>query len=466
MWKELSDLSKEIWDIAELKYEETKSANRMTEFLREKGFEVKEGLANIPTAFQASYGSGSPVIGVLGEFDALSGLSQQADVAVPCPRPETDNGHGCGHHLLGVASIGAALKAKDYIEQTGQGTVIYYGCPAEEGGSAKAFMANAGVFDQLDSAITWHPFNVSGVFSTSSLANKQVYVRFKGVGSHAAMSPHLGRSALDALELVNVGVNFLREHIEDDDRIHYAITETGGVSPNVVQNNAEGIYLIRSPKSDRLNNLYKRFEKIVEGAALMTETDYEIVFDKSCSEYIPNRVLEKVLSKNLESYEPLSYSEEEIAYAKKFRDTYTEDDIKSDASTFLVSDKKEWLKKLNENVLADFNIPYQPVNSPLPGSTDVGDVSKVTPTAQLMVGCYPIGTPSHSWQLVAQGKSSIAQRGMERAGEVMGETIIDLLKNPETIKEAKAEFDEATKDIKDISLMPKDAMPLLLRDDK
>ena len=238
-------LNAKIWDYAELKFEEYQSSEALIDMMKTHGFSVERGLAGMDTAFRATAGKGRPVIGLLAEYDALSGLSQKAGQLEPIPRKETENGHGCGHCLLGTAAAGAALMAKDYLIQTGrEGTVVLIGCPAEEGGSGKAYLARAGVFDDLDAALTWHPAGGNAVLTGSLQANCQAYFRFHGVSSHAAGSPHLGRSALDAVELMDVGVNYMREHMEPTDRIHYAITDTGGSSPNVVQNHAEVLYLI------------------------------------------------------------------------------------------------------------------------------------------------------------------------------------------------------------------------------
>ena len=275
--EKLAALSDQIWDYAELKFAEHKSAKAMIDLLVEEGFEVETGLGEIETAYKATFGHGKPVIGILGEFDALSGMSQQADIAEKVAREGTNNGHGCGHNMLGTAGIGAAMIIRDYLKETGkEGTVVFFGCPGEEGGSGKAYMARAGVFDICDIILTWHPGGTNGVMTGYFQANCQVYFRFNGTTAHAASAPHLGRSALDAVELMNVGVNYMREHMEPTDRIHYAVLDTGGISPNVVQAKATVLYLIRSINTEKVLALYERVQKIARGAALMTETDVEI----------------------------------------------------------------------------------------------------------------------------------------------------------------------------------------------
>lgn len=439
---ELIELAKDIWEFAEIKWKEYKSVEAQKEFLKKHGFKINENLADLPTAFSAEFGDeGGVNIGILGEFDALSGLSQVEDLAEKKEKVKGECGHGCGHHLLGTASIGAVLKIKDYIKENNiKAKVIYFGCPAEEGGSGKAFMAKAGCFDALDIAITWHPFTGNAIFTGSLQANKQVYVRFKGKGAHAAAAPHLGRSALDGLEIVNIGVQFLREHIQDFERIHYSIIDPGSSSPNVVQPYAEGIYLIRSKDTEHVNRLYERFEKIVEGASLITETEPEIIFDKACSNVIPNPVIEEELYKAFLEEGPVEFTEEEINYARKFRETYPQENIESENIIGFAEDKNAELNYLKENILYDKILDYKHSNEIVMGSSDVGDCSNVVPTAQVITACFAIGTTAHSWQEVAQGKSSIAMKGMLKAADVMARAAISFIENPELVKKAKEEF--------------------------
>jgi len=439
---ELIALSKEIWEYAEIKWKEFKSVDAQKEILKKYGFKINENLADLPTAFSAEFGDKSGVtIGFLGEFDALSGLSQVEDKAVREEKVEGACGHGCGHHLLGTASIGAALQLKDYIEENNlKARVIYFGCPAEEGGSGKAFMAKAGCFDVMDIAITWHPFNGNAIFTGSLQANTQVYVEFKGKGAHAAASPHLGRSALDGLELVNIGVQFLREHMQDFERIHYSIIDPGSASPNVVQPYAKGLYLIRSKNTEHVKRLYKRFEKIVQGAALMTETEAEIIFDKACSNVIPNPVIEEELYKAFLEEGPIEFTQEEKDYAAEFRETFPIENIESESTIGFAEDKNGELEYLKDNLLYDKILDYKHSSDIVMGSSDVGDCSNVVPTAQIITACFAIGTTAHSWQEVAQGKSSIAMKGMLKASDVMARAAKSFIDNPELIDKAKEEF--------------------------
>ena len=445
--KLLEKLNAEIWDYAELKFEEYKSADTLIDTMENHGFSVERGLAGMDTAFRATAGTGRPVIGLLAEYDALSGLSQKAGETTPIPREGTDNGHGCGHCLLGTGAVGAALMAKDYLLESGkEGTIMLIGCPAEEGGSGKAYLARAGVFDSLDAALTWHPAGGNAVLTGSLQANCQAYFRFHGVSAHAAGSPHLGRSALDAVELMDVGVNYMREHIEPTDRIHYAITDTGGLSPNVVQNHAEVLYLIRSTDTDKVKRLYERVKNIARGAALMTETTVEAVFDKACSNILSNSVLEQLLYDCMKSTSLPSYTEEELRYAKKMKETITDVDIASDMSLMVAHGKeKNRLVSLYRTLpMADFVVEHHHQDIFLPGSSDVGDCSHTVPTAQFTGACFVPGTPAHSWQMTAQGKEKTAIKGMFYAAQVLSEACRHLFEKPEIVKQAREVFENDT----------------------
>lgn len=440
-------LNAKIWDYAELKFEEYQSSEALIDMMKAHGFSVERGLAGMDTAFRATAGKGRPVIGLLAEYDALSGLSQKAGQLEPIPRKETENGHGCGHCLLGTAAAGAALMAKDYLIQTGrEGTVVLIGCPAEEGGSGKAYLARAGVFDDLDAALTWHPAGGNAVLTGSLQANCQAYFRFHGVSSHAAGSPHLGRSALDAVELMDVGVNYMREHMEPTDRIHYAITDTGGSSPNVVQNHAEVLYLIRSPDNNKVKRLYERVKNIARGAALMTETNVEAVFDKACSNILSNSILEQLLYDCMKTIPLPSYTEEELAYAEQMKKTITDADIASDMSLMMVhgAEKRRLASLYRELPMANFVVEHQHQDLFLPGSSDVGDCSHATPTAQFVGACFVPGTPAHSWQMTAQGKEKTAVKGMFYAAQVLSEACRRLFEKPEIVKQAREVFENDT----------------------
>lgn len=443
----LCALSDRIWDFAEIRFQEHKSAAAITELMAAEGFDVTLGLADMDTAFTAVYGQGKPVIGLLAEYDALSGLSQEAGLTSPTPRAGTNNGHGCGHHLLGTAAVGAALKIRDYLAQSGKsGTVILVGTPAEEGGSGKAYMARAGVFDGLDLALAWHPASGNSVMTGSMMANCQVYFRFKGISAHAAASPHLGRSALDAVELMDVGVNYMREHIEPTDRIHYAITDAGGISPNVVQNHAEVIYLIRSTDNEKVKALYDRVCDIARGAALMTQTQVEIVFDKACSNILSNSVVEQLLYDSMTAVPLPEYTDEELAFAEEFKVGFTDSDRAADLSVGFMPNKQKKLmvQKFREMSMASFVADHQHLDVYVAGSSDVGDCSFATPTAQFLAACAAPGTPAHSWQMVAQGKSSLAHKGMLYAVDVLAEAAKRVIDDPSIAAAAREEFIDST----------------------
>lgn len=443
----LCDLSDRIWDYAELRFQEFKSAAAITELMAAEGFTVKTGLADMETAFSASFGSGHPVIGLLAEYDALSGLSQEAGVTVPSPRAGTTIGHGCGHHLLGTASVGAALKIRDYLQKTGKsGTVLLVGTPAEEGGSGKAYLARAGVFDPMDLALAWHPASGNSVMTGSMMANCQVYFRFKGRSAHAAACPHLGRSALDAVELMDVGVNYMREHIEPTDRIHYAITDSGGISPNVVQNHAEVIYLIRSTDNQKVKDLYARVCDIARGAALMTGTEVDIVFDKACSNILSNSVVEELLHESMRSVPLPEYTPEELAFAEEIKAYFTDSDRAADLSVGFMENrqKKFMVQKFRELPMANFVADHKHLDVYVAGSSDVGDCSFATPTAQFLAACAAPGTPAHSWQMVAQGKSGLAHKGMLYAADVLADAARRVIDNPSIAEAARKEFLEET----------------------
>ncbi|WP_028552920.1 M20 family metallopeptidase [Paenibacillus sp. UNC451MF] len=448
-------ISDKIWEYAETRFEEKQSAELLCQALEKEGFKVERGAAGIETAFIGSFGTGKPVVAILGEFDALSGLSQNRGVAAHNPIQEGGNGHGCGHNLLGTGSLAAAVALKQYMEEHQlPGTVRYYGCPGEEGGSGKTFMAREGVFDDTDFALCWHPAPVNGIMPGSSLANYQVYFKFKGRSSHAAASPHLGRSALDAVELMNVGVNYLREHIIQEARIHYAITNSGGTSPNVVQANAEVLYLIRAPKTPQVEEIYQRVCDIARGAALMTGTQVEIVFDKACSNLIGNSVLEEVMHKQFTKLGVPVFDESEKELARAIRETLTDEDKKMFRR----------MKGLENKDLADFLLPYSKAGLSVgSGSTDVGDVSWIVPTVQCITACMAIGTPFHTWQLVAQGGTSLGHKGMLHAGKVIAATALEVMQNPELLEAAKAELNQYLDEEPYVCPIPADVKPSAIK---
>jgi aminobenzoyl-glutamate utilization protein B len=426
------ELSDRVWGMPELAYNEHKSAAEHTAYLHAEGFRVTERLAGIPTAMMGEAGEGGPVIAILGEFDALPGLSNEAGATTHSPVPGDGNGHACGHNLLGAASLLAASAVKDYLKANGiEGRVRYYGCPAEEGGAAKGFMARAGLFDDVDIAISWHPGSFASVNEPLSLANTRIDFTFHGRASHAAASPHLGRSALDAVELMSVGVNYLREHIPQESRIHYAYLDAGGVAPNVVQAKAKVRYLIRAADVKALNSLVARVRKIADGAALMTDTRVETQVISAVSNLLGNTPLEKLMQDALDRLGPPPFDAEDRKRAAEFQATLSEEDI---AAAF----RKVGMPR-TDNPLPDSIVPLDSKRAPMIGSTDVGDVSWVVPTVQARGATHAIGTPLHSWQATAQGKLPHAHKGMVHVAKVMASTAIEALQKPEIIAAAKAD---------------------------
>ena len=458
-----TEISDRIWDYAETAFEEFRSADCICQALETQGFDVKRGIGSIATAFSASYGKGGPVIGILGEFDALSGLSQTAGCEHQAAAEEGGNGHGCGHNMLGAAALAAAVAVKEYLRENGrEGTVIYFGCPGEEGGSGKAFMAREGVFAGIDIAYSWHPAAFHGVMDVSMLANYQVKYIFKGIASHAAAAPHLGRSALDAVELMNIGVNFLREHVIQEARIHYAITNSGGFSPNVVQSEAEVLYLIRAPKSNQVEEIYQRINKIAQGAALMTETELEIDFVKACANIVPNKTLSEVMNRNFADAGIPEYTQQEIDFAARMDESVGPRPIDVRMMTNLSeTEAAECLQKCAGKHLCDFVLPFSKERDTpvLMGSSDVGDVSWNVPTGQVITACHSLKTVAHSWQLVSQGRTSIAHKGLLLAAKVIAGAAVDALENPEIITAAKAEFDRRLDGQTYRSAIPAEVMP-------
>ena len=437
----LDDLADYIWENPELNYKEFKSAEALIRALKSEGFEVTKNLDNIETAFCGSYGSGRPVIGILGEFDALAGLQQSAGALAP--DGDGTPGHGCGHHLLGVGSLAAAIAVKKYLEShPGSGTVIYYGCPAEEGGSAKAFMARDGVFDGLDAAFCWHPSNGLSAQNSRNLANCKVLFKFDGVASHAALTPHLGRSALDAVELMNVGANYLREHVPTDVRFHYAVTDPGGLAPGVVQAHAEVLYLIRAPKNETVAEVYGRICDIAKGAALMTGTTESHVFLKAVSPLMPNQVLVRTLHESMMELEAPQPSEEDLAYYRELSRTALADMPKVDPENPI-----HWQPKPLEELKLRF------------GSTDVSDVSRVCPTAQMTGATYAMGTPGHTWLRVTQGKTDWAHSSTRHIGKILALATVKLIENPALLAEAQTEYKNNIGEKGFVSPIPADVKP-------
>ncbi len=415
-----SEVALKIWDHAEMGYQEFKSSNLLANELEKEGFRITKNVAGIPTAFIAEYGLTGPVIGILGEFDALPGLAQSTSPFKEIINNNTGAGHACGHHLFGAASAWAAVVIKEWLDENNiKGIVRFYGTPAEEGGSGKVYMVREGLFDDVDIVLHWHPDDVNSANSRTSNSNKSAKFTFNGISSHAAGAPEQGRSALDGVESMNMMVNMLREHIPQESRIHYVITK-GGLAPNVVPDVAEVYYYVRHPEMLMVEELFQRVVKTAEGAAIGTDTkmSYEVMHGNYS--LLPNNVIQKLMHKNLSAFGGISYSDEELEYAEEIYKTFL----------------KPSLEIGSQEYVTEFT------NSHSYGSTDVGDVSWVVPTAGLRTATWVPGTAAHSWQAVASGGTSIGLKGTELAAKTIAATAIELFSNPIIINEAKKELDE------------------------
>ena len=432
-------ISDEIWANPELALAEYKACQLQADSMAAEGFTITRDVGGLPTAFMAEYtqGAGGPVIGFLGEYDALPGLSQQKTSVQEALVAEAP-GHGCGHTLLGTASLAAAMTMKAWLQHTGTAaTVRYYGCPAEETGEGKGFMARAGAFDDLDAALTWHPGSVNTVWAGSSLAVNNIKYRFKGRNAHAAANPETGRSSLDAVELMNIGVNYLREHIPDAARIHYVITNGGG-APNVVPDDAEVWYFIRSPERYQVDDLTLRVRNIAQGAALMTETTLEESFLAGAYNMLSNQVIGDRMQEILEELGPIEFDQAEIDFAKEIQSAFPESFRLGMLKAFKLP------ADLVDAGLPDQTYPPMGKGETMPGSTDVSDVSWNTPTAQFTTTCHPLASPGHSWSETSTSGMSIGHKGMLHAAKVLAIVAKDLIEQPELLAAAKAEFAEST----------------------
>ncbi len=415
-----TDVAKQIWNFAEVGYQETKSSALLQEQLKANGFSVKAGVADIPTAFVGTFGSGKPVIAIIGEFDALPGLSQEA-----APRRSavvTDGaGHGCGHNLLGTAALAAAVAVKEWLAAGHPGTLRYYGTPAEEGGSGKVYMVRAGLFNDVEAVVTWHPGDRNEASPSTNLANITGKFRFHGVAAHAAAAPHRGRSALDAVEAMDYMVNMLREHVPQETRIHYIITR-GGAAPNIVPDFAEAYYYARQPDMRILEGVWDRIVDAAKGAALGTGTTMDFEITGSVWNVLPNETLSAVMHKNLERVGGFTYTKEEAAFAEEIRKTLTE------SPTVAIGSQEKILPSRTGEVASS--------------STDLADVSWNVPTVSMTAATFVPGVPPHTWQATACAGGTIGQRGMMVAAKSMALTTVDLFTDASIIRKAKAEFDQ------------------------
>ncbi|MBE7172091.1 MAG: amidohydrolase [Williamsia sp.] len=414
-------IAMQIWDYAEVGYKEYKSTALLQKELQRNGFKIDTGVAEIPTAFVATYGQGKPVIGILAEFDALPGLAQDTvpDKKVLAGRPA---GHGCGHHLLGTAGVEAAIQLKKMLEQQElSGTVKVYGTPAEEGGSGKVYMVRAGLFKGVDVVLHWHPGSDNSVMGASSLANISAKFRFYGLSAHAAGAPDKGRSALDAVEAMDYMVNMMREHVPSDTRIHYVITD-GGKAPNVVPDFAESYYYVRNPANENVQQIFDRITKAGDGAALGTGTKMQYEITGGTYGLLINKTLAEAMQKNLEMAGGVEYNAKEIQFAQKLQTSFAYA-VPSVESVKTVS-------------------PLDATHG-INGSTDVGDVSWNVPTVGMSAATWVAGTPAHSWQAVAGGGTSIGIKGMQVAAKCLTLTAIDLFTDGALRDKALEEFNRS-----------------------
>jgi aminobenzoyl-glutamate utilization protein B len=416
----LIEISDSIWALAETAFNETKSAELLASYAEENGMKVERGVAGIPTAFTATYGSGKPVISILGEFDALPGISQKSQPSKE-PLVEGAPGHGCGHNMFGTASLGAAIAIKEQIEAGKlQGTVKFLGTPAEEKFFAKVWMVKEGLWDDVDVNVSWHPGSNIEADAQSSLALVDFKVEFFGQAAHASADPWNGRSASDALELYTTGINYYREHIRPTVRIHYHIQD-GGQVVNVVPDYSRLWVRVRDTKRKGMNVVYERIKEMAEGAAIMADVDYKISLISGIYEVLVNRTGEEAMQKNLELLGPITYTDEEITYGKKIQEATGKPQVGFDSNINPLLETQE---------------------HPMGGSTDVGDVSWVVPNINLSVTVAPKDTPWHSWAVIACGSMSIGHKGMLYASKAMGMTMVDLFNNPKLVSDMKKEFKE------------------------
>ncbi|MHC2990711.1 amidohydrolase [Pontibacter sp. HJ8] len=418
-----ADVAKKLWTYAEPGYLEHKSTALLQQQLKKAGFKITAGVAGMPTAFTASYGSGEPVIAILAEYDALPGLSQ---IAAPEKKAAVPNGagHGCGHNLFGAGSVAAAVAVKDWLKDSGKkGTIRVYGTPAEEGGSGKVYMVRAGLFKDVDAVLHWHPGNKNEASATSSLANISAKFRFNGVSSHAAIAPERGRSALDGVEAMNYMMNMMREHVPSDTRIHYVITK-GGEAPNVVPASAEVYYYVRHPDRDVVKMVWERMLKASNGAASGTGTEVEHEITGGVYNVLPNVTIAKLMDQNLRTVGGFNYTAQEKEFASKIQETFTGNAIPALETTAEIA-------------------PFKVVQKGSGGSTDVGDVSWAVPTAGVYTATFVPGSAGHSWQNVAAAGGSIGTKGMMVAAKAIALTAYDLFENPAVLVDAKKELHES-----------------------
>lgn len=437
-------IATKIWEFAELSFEESRSSAILIDALKNEGFTIDHGIADIPTAFAArfSHGTGKPVVGLLAEYDALAGLSQKAGLPKQEPLVEGGSGHGCGHNLLGAGCFSAAVALKDYfLQEDLNGTIIFFGCPAEEGAGSKQFIARAGYFDQVDFAYTWHPSTINEVGSKSSVAIMGANFTFDGISAHAGGSPHLGRSALDAVELMNVGTNYLREHMIDQARVHYAYSDAGGTAPNVVQSHAVIKYEVRAPRVNQVQELFTRVVDIAKGAALMTGTKMQYEITMAFSDYVPNKALAAIVDECMQEVGAPEWSDTDFELAADFLRTYNRTTLLSIRESLMEYMDSEEIDDALKKPLHQSIYPFNPLQTAYSsGSTDVGDVGYATPTVMFNIATACLGNVGHSWQNTAFSCSEIGMKGMIRAAEILALATLRTIEHPDIIQKARTEL--------------------------
>lgn len=449
---ELREIALKIWGRPEPAFRESFAAGLQAEALEAAGFRLARGIAGMATAFSAEFGSGGPVIGILGEYDSLAGLSQKV-AARREPVVEGGLGHGCGHNLLGTGGVGAALALREALASGElRGRVRYYGCPAEETLAGKVFMMRAGAFSDLDACISWHPASMNAVWGCSFLALNSARFKFRGLPAHAAAAPHLGRSALDAVELMNVGANYLREHVPEKARIHYSITNGGG-APNIVPEEAEVWYYLRAPSRAVVEDIYSRLLDIAKGACLMTGTSFRHELEAGCYEILPNEAMGELITRNMLEAGPPRYTEEDRAFARELASTFSPGQKEKIMTTYFAPPEVVAMT-LHEGIVKN-----RDKGEVMAGSVDSGDVSWNVPFAQLTAATWPVGTAAHSWQATASSGSGIGVQAMLFAAKAMAGTVYDLLADGAALARVKAEFAAATAGFRYVSPLPPSLEP-------
>jgi len=447
----LTNLAKDIWYHPQIALQEIYAAKVSADLLQKEGFSIIKEVGNMPTAFIASWGKGKPIVGILGEYDALPGLSRKVSTKKEVIEDKKP-GHGCGHNLLGVGSLGATLAIKEAMKNNDiKGTIRYYGCPAEETLVGKVFMAKSGVFNDLDASITWHPMNLNTLWDSSCLAMNSFKLNFYGIAAHAAGMPEKGLSALDGVILTDIGVNYLREHVAQETRIHCVITN-GGLAPNVVPEYAQVWYFVRAPHRDQVEKVYSKILDIAKGAALMTGTTVDTEFITGCHEYLPNSVLGEIIYKNLLKVGAPKFTEEERKFAQELEATMPTGSFQTMLKSSGLT-PEEVGGFLSDKILEKDGGPLSK-GKIMKGSTEVGDVSFITPTAQFGTTCWPFSLAEHSWQTTASTGSSIGSKGMIIAAKTLALSAFDLLTKPDILKKAQNEFKKTIGGKKYISPLP------------